>query len=280
MERTATPVTLREVCDEILAAGQPATVRCEPGDYPVFLRSGKVGFLAPVTFIYDGCISTGGTIAGAKNLTIQGGTWSSRVVASGFENVSLLNMRFPAGSGVQARSGKRLLVDGLYSVSSGAAVALDKVTDAVIRKCLIFDFSGNAAIGAYGGGDIRILDNVITGWRKVAKGVHPDAIQTANAQTGVVEVRGNTIIWAGQGIFLGGVPDRVVVRDNFIQVDAKNALTWKSREPSIIENNVLRKLHTGNPSTPQIVNYGLRQGLAPATPGGANRVLDETVMAP
>lgn len=283
-EITVTPSTLRSSQARLMALpeGARAIVTCEPGDYPAWLRggAGAAGFKAQVTYRCAGSTFPGGTVAGARNLTWQGGTFTGRVIVASFENVTFQDMLFPKGSGVQARNGRGLVVRRLQIQSSGAAIALGNVTDALIADNVVLDFSGNAAIGAYGGGDITIRNNVVEGHREVAKGVHPDAIQTANAQTGTVTVTGNWVRWKGQGIFLGGTPDRVVITDNDVMVDAPNGIAWKSREPATVCRNVLRKLpNADKAASPRMINYGERAGQARAAGGCANEVLGRTVRA-
>lgn len=286
VQYTATPKTFRAVSEKARAAGVPAEITCEPGlIYPQFVRS-NVGaqtfakFLAPVTFKCAGATFQGEqSVSGAENITVEGGVFLGRLIFANFKTVTVRGATFPQGFGVMGRNGVGLVVDDTLIVSSAAAISLIDVTQAWVRRNTVSDFSGNAGISAYGGGDVSITDNVLTGSRRVAEGVHPDGIQTANKQTGTVEISRNTVILPGQGIFCGGVPDFFVAEDNIIQVDFPNALTWKSRNPAKIGGNIVRKLPSALPHTPRIFNYGTREGLAAAVDLGGNVVLGKATVA-
>lgn len=280
VQHIATPTTLRQVAAQVLAAGVEADVTCAPGDYPAFLRSGAayVGFRAKTTFRCAEGTFTGGTIAGAENLTWIGGTFTGRVIVSGFRNVAFVDLEFPAGHGVMARSGTGLLVEGLTIQRSGAAINLIDVTDARITDNVVTDFSGNAGISAYGGGNVTITYNVVTGSRLAKKGVHPDGIQTADSMKGTVDISFNTVVLPGQGIFGGGTPDLFIAKQNYIQVDFPNALTFKSRQPAQVAGNTVRKWPSARTDVPRMINYGIREGLA-AADGGINDVMGRAVTA-
>ena len=271
---TASPATFRSIAGQVLKAGAPAEITCTPGDYPMFLRSGAafVGFKAPVVFKCHGATFPASSISEASNLIFDGGTFTGRLIVANFSNVTLRNLDFPQGAGVMGRKGSNFTVEGLSIDKSGAAIALLDVTNALVRKNKITDFSGNAGIAAYGGGDIRIIENIVTGERRVAEGVHPDGIQTANDQTGTVEISYNTVILPGQGIFAGGVPDLFIAKGNVVQVDFPNALTWKSRRPAQIGGNTISKLPSPLSHKPRMINYGLREGLAATEDLGGNKV--------
>ena len=270
----ATPTTLRSVSNQVLRDGRPAEVTCQPGNYPSFLRSGAayVGFKAPVIFRCSGATFPGTGIQGAQNLTLDGGTFTGRLVLSNFKDVTLRNLHFPQGTGVMGRNGVSLTVEGLSIERSGAAISLIDVSSVLIKNNKVTDFSGNAGISAYGGGDIKIIGNTVTGSRGVEKGVHPDGIQTANNQHGTVEISYNTVILPGQGIFAGGIPDLFIAKGNIIKVDFPNALAWNSRSPAQIGDNKISRLPSKLKHKPRMVNYGLRKGLAAADDLGGNSI--------
>jgi hypothetical protein len=271
------PSTLREVEARVIAAGQPATITCAPGVYPAFFRSAK--FAAPVTAACDGATFPGARLAGATNFTLDGGTFSGRLVVSNCRDVAFRHLTFPPGStGLMGRNCKGFTAEQLTITGSAAPLAFINVSDLKVLHNTITDYSGNAGIAAYSGCDILIKGNRVTGSRPPPKGVHPDAIQTADfagapPQCGTVEISGNYVKYVGQGIFGGGTPDVFKAYDNYVMVDYPNALTWKAKVRAEIGNNTLITLPTKGGHKPKFVNYGLRQAIGvAATDKGGNTI--------
>jgi hypothetical protein len=271
---TAEPATLRAVESQVIASGQPATITCTPGVYPAFFRSAK--FPAPVTAQCAGATFPGATLSGASNFTLDGGTFSGRLVVANCSNVAFRHLIFPAGStGLMGRNCKGFTAEQLTVIGSSAPLAFIDVSDLRVLYNTITDYSGNAGIAAYSGCDILIRGNLVAGSRRPPAGVHPDGIQTADfagspPQCGTVEISYNVVRYVGQGIFGGGTPDVFKAFGNYVMVDYPNALTWKARVRAEIGNNTLITLPTEGAHQPKFVNYGLRQtvGVAAIDAGG------------
>lgn len=223
-----------------------------------------------------GATFPGASVNGAENITIEGATFTGRLIFSSCANIRATGLQFTAAgsTGLMARTCKNVEADGNLITGSPAPLAFLDVVGLSVHDNVILDYSGNAGIAAYGGGDIAIVRNTVTGSRSPPDGVHPDGIQTANAQTGKVTINFNFVRYVGQGIFGGGTPDDFEAIGNQVVVDYPNGLTWKSRNPARIGYNALIKLPSSLTWTPRFVNYGVLQSvpLAAAIDLGGNSV--------
>jgi hypothetical protein len=281
--QTITPTTLRTVEAQVMAAGLPATLTCEPGVYPLFFRYAK--FTAAVVANCAGATFPGASLPGPTNFTLDGGTFTGRLIVANCTNVTVRHADFPPGAaGIMGRNCDLLKVELNTITGSPAPLAFIDTTNLSVLYNTITDYSGNAGIAAYGGGDILIKGNLVAGTRHAPDGVHPDGIQTADTATGrqhgTVEISSNVVRYVGQGIFGGGTPDAFKAYNNYVMVDYPNALTWKAKVSAEIGNNTLIKLPSALTYTPKFVNYGLLQGVGvAATDGGGNTVNGKPVVA-
>lgn len=276
---TATPESFRSVVAHALKAGAPAQITCAPGQYPNFLRSGAAyaGFKETLVLKCAGAVFPGASVSDITRVTLDGGTFTGRLILANCGDVAVLNATFPPGSvGAMARSCTNVLVQGNTVQASGAPLAFIHVKGLRVLDNTITDYSGNAGIAAYAGGDILIKGNLVAGSRSPPEGVHPDGIQTADydgaRQTGTVEISDNVVRYVGQGIFGGGTPDHFKAFRNYVMVDYPNGITWKARVSAEIGGNIIGKLRSPRTYQPRFVNFGLREGFAPAVDRGGNSV--------
>lgn len=265
---TADPTNFTSVSEAARKAGVAAEITCAPGTYPAFVR-GNVNttnyafakFLAPVTFKCAGATFPGAAVNGAENITVEGANFTGRLVFANCANVRASRLTFTAAgsTGVMARQCKNVEVSNNLITGSAAPLAFIDVTGLYVHDNVLLDYSGNAGIAAYGGGDIRIIRNTVTGSRPPPEGVHPDGIQTAKYQTGKVTISFNFVRYVGQGVFGGGEPDDFEAIGNQVVVNYPNALVWKSRNPARIGHNVLITLPSQLIWTPRFFNYGAGQ---------------------
>ena len=239
--RTATWVTL----DTVLAGARGGDrIVLEPGNYGS-VRFSKRVFRPPITVDASQAQFTEVIIRDSTGVHIDSGTVISPreqergMIIDFSRDVSISGMRF---------SGPRIAI----SVSRSQDVAITRN---------VFDGVRSDGINVAGAQRVQLIGNECRNFNPipavydrtgkiVRDGDHPDCIQgwsiRGSPPTTDVTIIGNTALGFMQGIFFGnagqGGYDRIVVRDNRLQLSAFNGIFLQEARDSEVTNNMVRTL--------------------------------------